>query len=104
MQQQGIALAPPHIEEQIAADVFAQNAPAVKHVFVIAVMRRNAVRETGAAIGHFRFPQRMKRRRLRDAVNQDQCGMKVGTDGVLLGAWARGEGVHFCSLLCCWDE
>ena len=24
------------------------------------------------------------------AVNQDQCGMKVGTDGVLLGAWARG--------------
>ena len=24
------------------------------------------------------------------AVNQDQCGMKVGTDGVLLGAWACG--------------
>lgn len=24
------------------------------------------------------------------AVNQDLCGMKVGTDGVLLGAWARG--------------
>lgn len=24
------------------------------------------------------------------AVRQDQCAMKVGTDGVLLGAWARG--------------
>ena len=22
------------------------------------------------------------------AVNQDQCAMKIGTDGVLLGAWA----------------
>ena len=25
------------------------------------------------------------------AVHQDRCGMKVGTDGVLLGAWARVE-------------
>lgn len=24
------------------------------------------------------------------AIAQDRCGMKVGTDGVLLGAWARG--------------
>ena len=24
------------------------------------------------------------------AVQQDLCGMKVGTDGVLLGAWAQG--------------
>ena len=24
------------------------------------------------------------------AVKQDVCAMKVGTDGVLLGAWARG--------------
>jgi tRNA1Val (adenine37-N6)-methyltransferase len=25
------------------------------------------------------------------AIHQDRCGMKVGTDGVLLGAWARVE-------------
>ena len=24
------------------------------------------------------------------AVHHDQCAMKVGTDGVLLGAWSRG--------------
>ena len=23
-------------------------------------------------------------------IEQDECAMKVGTDGVLLGAWARG--------------
>jgi tRNA1Val (adenine37-N6)-methyltransferase len=23
-------------------------------------------------------------------INQDECAMKVGTDGVLLGAWAMG--------------
>lgn len=23
-------------------------------------------------------------------IEQDQCAMKVGTDGVLLGAWAKG--------------
>ena len=26
----------------------------------------------------------------RFTIHQDQCGMKVGTDGVLLGAWAQG--------------
>ena len=26
-------------------------------------------------------------------VRQDRCAMKVGTDGVLLGAWAPVEGV-----------
>ncbi|MBK9488209.1 MAG: methyltransferase [Haliscomenobacter sp.] len=25
-------------------------------------------------------------------IHQDQCSMKVGTDGVLLGAWADGDG------------
>lgn len=27
-------------------------------------------------------------------IHQDRCAMKVGTDGVLLGAWARVEGCH----------
>lgn len=30
-------------------------------------------------------------------VAQDRCGMKVGTDGVLLGAWARG-GTHILDI------
>lgn len=33
-------------------------------------------------MGSFRFKQFV--------INQDQCAMKVGTDGVLLGAWASG--------------
>lgn len=27
-------------------------------------------------------------------INQDRCAMKVGTDGVLLGAWASVDGAH----------
>ena len=30
-------------------------------------------------------------------VHQDRCGMKVGTDGVLLGAWAEG-GKHILDI------
>ena len=32
------------------------------------------------------------------AVNQDQCAMKIGTDGVLLGAWASIEKRPFATL------
>ncbi|WP_055434785.1 tRNA1(Val) (adenine(37)-N6)-methyltransferase [Lacinutrix algicola] len=32
------------------------------------------------------------------AVNQDQCAMKIGTDGVLLGAWASIEKQPFATL------
>ncbi len=28
------------------------------------------------------------------AINQDQCAMKVGTDGVLLGAWCEVENIE----------
>lgn len=31
------------------------------------------------------------------SIHQDQCAMKVGTDGVLLGAWA--DGTHACQAL-----
>ncbi|MCR8666889.1 methyltransferase [Aestuariibaculum sp. M13] len=31
-------------------------------------------------------------------INQDQCAMKVGTDGVLLGAWASIENIPFSVL------
>ncbi len=27
------------------------------------------------------------------SIKQDQCAMKVGTDGILLGAWAPVEGL-----------
>ena len=33
-------------------------------------------------MGNFRFKQ--------FEIEQDRCAMKVGTDGVLLGAWAQG--------------
>ena len=33
-------------------------------------------------MGNFRFKQFV--------INQERCAMKVGTDGVLLGAWATG--------------
>ena len=32
------------------------------------------------------------------SVNQDQCAMKIGTDGVLLGAWASIENNPFAIL------
>lgn len=28
-------------------------------------------------------------------VSQDRCAMKVGTDGVLLGAWASGASAYW---------
>ena len=42
-----------------------------------------AINETGLSdLGDFRFKH--------FTIEQSLCGMKVGTDGVLLGAWARG--------------
>lgn len=31
-------------------------------------------------------------------IHQDLCGMKVGTDGVLLGAWASGKGLRILDI------
>lgn len=39
-------------------------------------------KETEEFMGNFRFKQ--------FEIEQDRCAMKVGTDGVLLGAWAQG--------------
>lgn len=43
---------------------------------------RNLNKETEEFMGNFRFKQ--------FEIEQDRCAMKVGTDGVLLGAWAQG--------------
>ena len=43
---------------------------------------RNLNKETEEFMGNFRFKQ--------FEIEQDRCAMKVGTDGVLLGAWTQG--------------